>query len=141
MKTHSARWCGKAALLTSLLVTIAGCGRTTGTLTGKVWHKGKALSRGTVTLVSESGLKIQARISPNGSYRVALVPVGTARIAVDARGSGLPPVLVPRVPANWTRADDAGQGPSIPLIYRDADKSGLTCDVSGGEQTHDINLP
>jgi hypothetical protein len=140
MNRHSARWCWKAVLLASLLAKIAGCGRSTGTLMGKVSHQGKALSGGTLTLVSESGIKIQAAIKPDGSYRAANVPVGPLKIAVDPRGSALPPVLVPRVPEHLRAADD-GPGPSIPRSYRDAEKSGLSCQVSGGEQTHDIDLP
>lgn len=123
-----------------LLLTLAllGCGKGTGSVTGRVAHKGKALAGGTVTLVSEGGIRVTGRINPDGTYKIDEVPVGIVKIAVKASNSpGLPPVLVP-----WAPEDGEAEASSdIPASYADADKSGLTIVVAAGQLAHDIDLP
>jgi hypothetical protein len=139
-KTRVLRFSFHSALVLGLLALASGCGGSTGSLTGHVSFKGKKVSDGTVTLVTEEGMRITARIRPDGSFKATEVPVGLVKIAVKSRGqTGLPPILVPRVPDDIPVQTDGGD--PVPLSYGNAERSGLTCEVTAGEQTVDIDIP
>jgi hypothetical protein len=126
-----------------LLCAAWGCGGSAGTIAGKVSYRGKVLAGGTVTLFNADGVKIRSvPIRPDGSYRASGLPVGLTKIAVESKApSGLPPVLVPRPPEKYDLADGATPAVPIPPHYKDAGKSGLTVEVTAGDQKHDIDLP
>ncbi len=124
-----------------LILALSGCGKAAGTVSGRVAHKGKPLVSGTVTLVSDSGVAVTGRINPDGTYKIEEAPIGVVRIAVKSSNApGLPPVLVPWAPEDPENPGEE-ESSAIPAHYADAGKSGLTMDVAGGQQTHDINLP
>ena len=113
-----------------LLVACAGCvGTGTGDVTGVVTYRGKPLPAGTISFYDATRGVWSSAIGPDGSYSVAGIPTGTARIAVvtpmaiSMPGAPPPPKSVP-----------------IPAKYADPDKSGLTCVVGRGSQTHDVTL-
>jgi hypothetical protein len=136
MKNSLCAW--QTAVLAAALAAIAGCGGSTGTITGKVSVQGKAVKAGTVIVIGEDGTTVRARIKPDGSYRASLPP-GLARIAVDLGGpAGLPPIVAPRLPKNLAGNHDRLQ--TFP-VYSDVDKSPLMCQVGRGEQAFDIDLP
>jgi hypothetical protein len=139
MKTSLPRsW--KTAVLAASLAAIAGCGSSTGTITGKVSFQGKAVSAGNVILLAEDGTKVSTRIKPDGTYRASL-PVGLVRIAVDLSGpTGLPPIVVPRLPDKLV-VKDHQEGPRVLPVYTDVDQSPLSCQLDRGVQTFDIDLP
>ncbi len=125
-------------LVGSTLFVLAGCGKPTGTVTGIVSQKGKAVNGGLVVLLSETGMKIQARIKPDGSYRASQVPVGTAKVAVALGGpAGLPSIVVPRLPSHLQADPHKTPGTS----FSNPDRSGLVCQVSSGDQVYNIDLP
>jgi hypothetical protein len=141
---------GPLVALACLLV--AGCGaRGTGHVSGKVEYDGRPLDGGTVFFAHENGAGFQSLIKPDGSYEVNKIPVGRVRIAVqtpkpyagkgggEASVEGLPPEAQEQV-----KRETEGRQKTftkIPDVYGDAEKSGLTLDVTGGDQTFDIKLP
>jgi hypothetical protein len=127
-RTSIGRW-----TLAAALVVLAGCGRGgTGEVTGKVTYKGDVLPGGMVTFIAENGKAESARIAEDGSYKVANIPVGRARITVTTQ----PPVkLGAKEPF-----EPLGKYIEIPPRYRDADISGLSLSVKRGSQQYDLPL-
>ena len=135
----------KAALwLLPLLVCAAGCGSPK--ISGKVTYKGEPLHMGLVVFTAANGWSGTAPINEDGSYSIANVPVGTVTVAVDSFGeTGNLPARgkVMRRPRDEHAPPPPDAGPAgvkIPAKFKKADTSGLTIEVTGGRQTHDIKL-
>lgn len=80
----------KCLLPLSLFVLAAGCGRS-GTVSGKVYYKGEVLKSGTVGFFPEGqGGSFSSPIGPDGSYSIAKLPAGPAKITVLSAASGPP---------------------------------------------------
>jgi hypothetical protein len=140
----------KAALGVSLgLVALlcAGCSPATTTVSGTVTYKKKLLTGGAVTFVTEQGMAT-GPIDNNGAFTVENVPVGTAKVSVFSGGG--PPNMNMRGGTGKDRmtapkdsppeAEKALQGPkqgtpavTIPSKYSDAGTSGLTREVTSGQ--------
>jgi hypothetical protein len=147
-----------------------GCGASKGQVTGKVLQKnGSPVPGGTVTFFPQgSGNPTSAVIGPDGKYDMKDVPAGPVQIAVETEsmrpGSAKAPIGMASNPAPAGRANPGGgppkdaladkgrpawEGPAIrPGKYLQISKkfarpdtSGLTLDVKGGKQEHDIQLP
>ena len=141
------------ALLLCLLLGAAGCGAS-GSVTGKVLYKGHPLEGGTVLFVSPGRASVTAEIGPDGSYSIPKIPAGPVHIAVETQSAKagkvpkgmMPPKGVEVPPEAQQSGVYAGQGRSggkavaIPEQYADPDKSNLTYTVTGGPQTHDVDL-
>jgi len=124
-----------------------------GSISGKVTFKGQPLKGGHVTFVHSKGATV-SEIKEDGSYSVAGVPSGTAKIAVETES--LNPAKMARIPRNTppkganspNATANAPPDPkemakhfvAIPERYSDADKSGLTYEVKGGSQDYTIPL-
>lgn len=124
-------------LVITLLATASGCGDSKGNVTGKVELEGKKITSGTVTVFGSDGIPYSSPIDSSGSYVVKNVPVGKAKIALispdprldkDREGKIL---ATPEQVKNW-----------IPLAtrYSSSDSSGLWYEVTGGENTFNIDL-
>jgi hypothetical protein len=150
-------------LALAALLGAAGC-TSYGEVSGKVTYKGKSLKGGSITFTIPGKGSVAAQIAEDGSYTVAQVPAGEARIAVETKSVGPPakapgPMAFMRGPPKMTppkesdlpkdahapmstappKADLKRYVP-IPDQYGDPEKSGLTFKVTGGAQTHDIDL-
>ena len=66
------------------VVAICGCAGGHGTLSGKVTYKGKTVASGNVVVVGADGIARYSKIETDGSYSVADVPVGEAKIGVNS---------------------------------------------------------
>jgi hypothetical protein len=73
-----------AGLFAALLALAGGCGGATGDVSGKVLYKGKPVVLGTVTFIGADGKQVQCTIQPDGSYSVAGVAIGEAKVLVDS---------------------------------------------------------
>ena len=127
------------ALWISVLSTLLafGCGtRPMGDVSGRVTFRGEPLALGTITFINSDGSAAQGNVE-DGSYRVAKVPVGLAKITVFAHPSPVPPQMLDRVqtPPAFRR-----KFVPIPERYQSVDHSGLTYTVVRGKQTHDVPL-
>lgn len=137
--------------LTTLTLTLTGCGGSTTDLSGKVSYKGKAVVYGTVVVIGSDGIPKSGEIKPDGSYRVNGVKLGAAKVSVSSmRPPGSEPAKKVR-----ERGDEEGDKPPpqvtpaspevirdwfpIPDKYADPAKSELTVDVKPG-QPFDIDL-
>jgi hypothetical protein len=136
------RW--KAGLwLLPLLACTIGCGSSK--ISGKVTHKGEPLHMGLVTFTAADGSPHTAQINEDGTYSIANVPPGLAKIAVEGFGEKgrLPPggKAMRRPKDEHSPSAEASYAPvKINPKYKKPETSGLTCEVKGGRQTHDIQL-
>jgi hypothetical protein len=153
-------------LVLFLGLAAAGCGSSTGEVTGKVLLKGKPLAGGAVSFFPASGKGSNtSRIKEDGTYTVIKVPVGAVKIVVAPPAAGkLDPKIkmlvdavksgktkmsqeeIDKMPQEFRDALD-GEGPSssghsgkIPKQYTDPEKTVLEYTVTSGSQTHDIEL-
>jgi len=84
------------AVLVLLAGAAAGCGKTV-TISGKVTHKGKAVTTGEVLFLSDNSALTRALIAVDGTYTAKGVPVGPDKVGVDnpppagPSAPGLPP--------------------------------------------------
>jgi len=131
-----------------LAAAAGGCHKSTATLSGTVTDRGRPVTSGEVVFLAEGGTaSAHAPIGPDGRYTVTGVPRGTARVGVDnppppwyATGQRLPAALASDPEVREAREQAAHYVPTPPR-YRDPNHSGLTCTVTGGSQSHDIDLP
>jgi hypothetical protein len=129
----------KASLwLLPLLACTAGCGSPK--LSGKVTYNGELLRSGLVSITAANGWVGTSQINEDGTYSIANVPPGSAKIAVDNFSSDArskPPRDIKHRPPRPAPTDTSVK---IPVKYKKPETSGLTCEVTGGRQTHNIEL-
>jgi len=128
-----------AAALAALAVT--GCGGA-GSVSGQVKYDGKPLPAGKISFLSQAGEKPVRMVDiTDGKYTVTNLPAGPAQITVQT----IPPPTVGGGPQGPNIIPPSGGTPpdkyvQIPAKYANAEQSGLTYEVKGGSQTHDIDL-
>src|SRR5262249_24798131 len=83
-----------------------------------------------ITFSPDGNLRGSA-IGSDGRYSVRGVARGKARVKVESH---------PRVPEGLGGAGPGEKAVEIPSRYKDEVSSGLTVEVSGAKQTHDIDL-
>jgi hypothetical protein len=156
-------WFARRAGLLLVLALALGCKGGQGQVSGQVLYNGKPLPGGWIIFRPVDGRQntVNAQLAENGTYEVTL-PAGEVKIAVDNRelesspadrgaGPALPPgVKLPPVPKAGGESPPAAPKPApekppvtyvaIPSKYHDVDTSGLTYTVTGGPQSHDIEL-
>jgi hypothetical protein len=156
-----------ALLVLPLGLLVAGCGSSHGTVSGKVSFRGQPLRGGTVSIIPQAGGALTGEIKQDGTYTIAKVPTGPAKVAVEtasvrpsamgggqARGpAGYYAKMAKEAPSGTPSGADptqfipGGQKPSdpkkyvpIPEQFGDVEKSGVTLTVTGGKQPFDIDL-
>jgi hypothetical protein len=163
----------RCLLLFPVLALAAGCSQT-GTVSGKIYYKGKPVEGGTVFFWPEGkDGSYPAIIGLDGSYSVSKLPPGPAKISVVPGATKIPPGATQQVKfgrpdlpgkiakglqqvgrmgrgrsgseeqsgsAVETKKERAKDNFSLPEKYTNPEKSGLTINVTGGKQTHDIHL-
>lgn len=147
-------WRRLAVVLLLAAPAVGGCGKRGGTtVSGKVYYEGKPLTSGSVIFIDARGNTLPTVIRPDGSYQVVGVARGEAKIAVVSHarspaglrlgGRGTSPAAA-RLPATAPPGHESkapqSRPPAIPARYRDPDQSQLTCEVTGRDQSHDIEL-
>jgi hypothetical protein len=113
----------------------SGCAPRYGNLSGSVTYNNKPVTGGTITFFDVSEKPISGEIKPDGTYTVSKVRVGRARIAVTT-----PMAIEFKAQGAGDVLPNAPKPPAIPPRYGDPEKSGLTCDVTEGDQTHPVTL-
>ena len=154
-------------LLFPLSVLAAGCS-SEGTVSGTVYYKGKPLKEGMILFFPESkGGDFRSMIGPDGTYSMSKLPIGHAKISVITGSSTAGPpasvmrqgkggggkiaeeALTKRMSAEAKKAleeskkrpaDPSGYSGTVPQKYTNPDESGLTIEVTGGKQTHDVKI-
>jgi hypothetical protein len=134
-----------------LCLLAAGCG-SEGSVSGKVSYKGQPVKAGSIHFFPEKGQggNFSSIIQPDGSYSVSKLPRGQAKITVDVSSGGGPPPAVfkqrggAQIAAAMKKQGMDGKGGDtslkVPPKFSDPEKSGLTIDVKGGSQTHNVDM-
>jgi hypothetical protein len=148
----------------ALGLSILGCGGPpTGTISGTVKYKGKALNGGVVTFLSKDDKAFTGPINGEGHYRVEKALRGELRIGVTTSGQAMSvplpaaalkkkgdnPMGIPKgmMPPGAEKgfgmgATGSGKSESVPKKYNDPKTSGIpTFTLGKAEDTHDIDLP
>ena len=124
-------------VLFALLLSLAGCGRGWGQVSGTVRYQGKPLPTGTITFYDEANQAVSSAVDADGKYAVPKVATGKVKVALVL------PMFIP-----W-KGDKKGAAkmraaqrklPALPARYADAEKSGLEPEVKTGSQTIDFDL-
>jgi hypothetical protein len=143
-------WLASLWLLPTVLA-LSGCQPETGEVVGKVMYNRQPLTHGTVMFFCHDQQIISRLINPDGTYSVADLPLGPAKVAVVTHppipeGYQLPQKLPPSrdapnlgEPAR-SRLPFGARYVPIPHRYSDPDQSGLAVTVARGSQTFDITL-
>jgi hypothetical protein len=137
---------GLLAVVASLATAaLSGCGPSKASITGTVTISGQPLPSGTITFTSDAGTKpVKGSAITDGKYTITDFPAGPAKVSVvttpPPSGAGVPPPGVAAMPLPAGAGTPPGKYVPIPLKYSNPDKSGLTYEVKGGEQTKDFEL-
>jgi hypothetical protein len=159
-----------ACIAIAALACLAGCARPVGSVSGKVTFQGKRLKGGYVTFVSTEGQPSKpAEIGIDGIYTIPSITAGSYKICVETdslrpralpvaepgtkmkgptagnkEGFNVPEGYTPSSPADASivaaNQKNAARFVAIPPSYGTADKTTLSYNVVGGEQTYDIEL-
>jgi hypothetical protein len=117
----------RAAGLVLATLLLAGCG--TSQITGKVRFQDQVLTAGTVKFLGADGKEVMTAVAADGSYRVAGVAPGLARVS-----------FVPHAPNPFSSGATAPKPVAIPKRYKQPETSGLECVVRGGRQEYNLEL-
>jgi hypothetical protein len=146
----------QAVFIALAMFAAAGClGRSqpTGTVTGRVTHKGQPVPAGClVTFVSERGVAALGTVDASGRYQLLFagkpdIPALEYNVSVTSPGSVGPEMTDeeerkymagdPETIAKFSRKASA----PIPTKYADEFKSGLSFRIKAGANSFDIDLP
>ncbi len=138
-------------VLVCFLLGLAGCGGPVGAVSGKVSYKGETLGGGTIMFIAEDGRALgRSIIAPDGTYLIDKVPSGLVKITVETKsaksakpppqwkGKNIPPEAQKGM---YKGQENQGKYVEIPAKFADVSQSGLTYQVTGGSQTHNVDLP
>jgi hypothetical protein len=128
-----------------------GCGAPRSRVHGVVRFQGKALTAGTVGLVASDNQTHLAPIGKDGHYEIDGVARGQVKVSIQVPFFRVQPKWQPDKggPDNSEKAkDDQGvremppQGPIVPLPehYSDANRSGLSFQLTQPDQEYNIDL-
>jgi hypothetical protein len=127
-----------------LVLVAAGCGPSTGTVSGVVRYKGEPLAGYVVTMIAPDDRLVTAITDDQGAYTIPNAPVGTLKVMVS------PPHRPPPVSEEIRKIREkshqkvrppdtqpASKIVNIPDRYKNKDQTPLTFTVEGGQQTYD----
>ena len=128
-----------------ILCLVAGCGAPTelkreyADVTGKVSHKGAALTMGTVSFQPPAGAAVEGKIGADGTYSLKAV-IGPNKVMVISREEAPGPVGPD--PAARKAAEAASAKPKVfvPEIYGTAATT-LSFTVKAGANKADFDIP
>jgi hypothetical protein len=145
---------GCCSLPLFLALAAVGCGRGVGDVSGKVTYDGSPVAMGSVVLVGSDGIPHSGQIDLDGTYAISGVPAETVKVAVlspdpgpPLRPGDLPPSLAPLMQEKKGIKVDLGSSKPdrrkwrrLPKQYENPHASGLTMEVTRGENTQNITL-
>jgi hypothetical protein len=136
----------RAGAVVFLLAALGGCNpEGKNTISGKVTRGGQPVA-GTVAFVDDANKEYASPIGPDGTYQVLNLPTGHMRILV--RGNPAPArtaltAVRGRVPGGKLPELPGGavvHGGVVPDKKYATPNGGLDVSVTGGDQTHDVEL-
>jgi hypothetical protein len=133
--------------IAGLALSIAGCSKPAGSLSGRVIIDGKPVAGGRLSFVSKDGKVLTFRIDADGSYHAEGVPTGEVTVLViGARAeSGASPKAKDAMAKKLRAAKHAAptataDSPIVPAKYGDPTTSDLRYTVEPGSHTYDPPL-
>lgn len=118
-------------VLGSAVVTL-GCGEQLANVSGEVKIKDQPLEQGLVTFFSEGKKKrVKNSVVEKGKYTITGIPVGKVTISVQGTMTD-PKAKDPKTKQPITTP--------VAKKYTDPKSSGLSYEVTAGEQTHDLTV-
>ncbi len=140
---HVSRRPVRAALVTSLLVALAGCSPPTAKVTGKVTYRGQAVTAGTVAFFGPGNQVASAPLGDDGSYAAVGVPLGQVTVTVTTPSPGPNAEQLarnPMVKIKKVEVQATDKAVTVPAKYGLPGTSGLTTTVAEGSQSFNIEL-
>ncbi len=125
-------------------MALAGCGSSTGDVSGRVRFRAVPMPGGQVTFTSQDkpGASVYSWIGEDGSYLIHGCPTGPVKITIlpldrnrGAKGFGNPSGFIAA-----SKSDQRRKLPAIPLRYTDPNTTNLEYSVMTGAQQHNIEL-
>jgi hypothetical protein len=126
----------------AVLLAVAGCSRSTGTVSGKVTFQDQPLPAGSVSFVHADGTTVSGSIQ-EGNYSIDKVPTGPCTILVVSLPlprSMWNPQQKQGVGGDVGSSDKLRKGIAIPARYGDPKQSDLHYEVTSGRQNYPIDL-
>src|SRR5262249_14212987 len=148
----------RSLLILVVVLAVAGCGKSKGSLSGKVTLNGEPLSYGQVSAYNDKNELVAQSTIMEGEYELGDVPVGPVTLTVRTHQPGGAPVglTMPEPSDRRLVPNDAFKGflksqpeavqkavaklKPAPLKYGSAKDSGLTATVAAGSTTYNIEL-
>lgn len=127
-----------AAICCCLLPLLIGCADSQGELKGSVSYKGTPLNSGSILFQCEAGPVESVEIQGDGTYVIAGLPKGPAKISVQV---SKPPQPGPDGVITNEPGTYEPNPVLIPQKFGNVETSGLSVEVEGAQQTFDIALP
>jgi hypothetical protein len=147
---------GVVGLLGIALVFAGGCGKSKGSVKGKVkLANGTPVSAGTITFWTKDNRPFPSKLGDDGSYNIVDAPTGEMKVTVEAppphmgpggaagmpkppEGSrGMPEDMKPKGDGDLTKP---GKYVPVPAKYKATDTTTLTYTVSSGSQEKEFTL-
>jgi len=132
-----------AALFVALApVLLAGCGASTGNVSGTVTLNGNPVNHAVVSFVSPDGAIQSAITDASGKYTLEGVKAGPNQVTVRTDEGGEETRTVKKLggPKQAVAAAAAAGRTLVPAKYAETTTSGLTLTVKSGQNTYDIPL-
>jgi hypothetical protein len=138
------------AVLTPVLLVLAGCAGGKADVTGKVTHQGKTVTWGTVIVQGPDGAPVTGAIQPDGTYSVQGVATGKVLIGVISRDPGVRAGPANRGGFKSQHGDQPPPPPPdidrskwfpLPAKYETPETSGITTTLHSGANQYDVDLP
>jgi len=148
----------RSLLILVALLSLAGCGKSKGSLKGKVTLNGEVLPYAQVSAYNDKGEMIGQSIAVNGQYEIGNLPPGPVTLTVQAHQPGgtpvgMPPMETPdgrplpkaamvealkKLPEEHQKAIEKIK--PVPPKYANAKDSDLKTTVGAGETSYDIEM-
>ncbi len=138
-------------LVAAALAAAAGCGPSRSDVTGTVSYRGRPVVYGTVSVIGTDQMTYYGTIRLDGTFAVAGVPVGPAKVGVYSPDPYFEPPIPPAVKAKAEEARRAagiepapkpprGQWVRLPPKAADPLTSGLTVEVGPQPTVADLRV-
>jgi hypothetical protein len=129
--------CGPSWLM--VLILVGGCAPRVGGVSGTVTYQGKPLETGTIIFYDAANNAPSSPINKDGTYSIPKVAAGKVKIAV------LMPLAIPfkgmDMPAvGGKQPTESIKVPTLPPRFADPEQSGLSYEVTAGNNMHDVKL-